>query len=87
MGKSGPGLPFDLRLELMDARNRRGWPHADLAEKLGVTVQTTRAWEAGRSRPPLWTMRKLIWVLRASKELRAKVSAHYKTLGRWAGGK
>jgi len=47
------GLPADMRHELKEARRKRGWSQADLADKLNVSRQTVNALETGRYDPSL----------------------------------
>ncbi len=46
-------LPREMGARIGALRRERGWSQADLAERLGVTRERLRKWEAGRNAPPL----------------------------------
>lgn len=54
--------------KLQAARNRKMWTMEELAEQVGVDVQTIYRWESGLQRPRAYALRKLLAVFGVSAE-------------------
>lgn len=49
----------ELRFRLKDLRIEKGWNQSDLAEKLGVSMDSIKLWESGRHNPGIKNAKKV----------------------------
>jgi len=57
------GLPADLKNQLVEARQRKGWSQAELGSRLGLPQPHISAIESGKVTPRLRTLVDLVRVL------------------------